>query len=78
MLAERTRKAARELAEKLQGAFIWSETPQGTEFWLDVQDKLEALAEEPEEAEEPVTIRAIYLTPGEQKALRDIVAALDE
>ena len=40
------KKAIRILADDLHGAFVWSETKEGHNYWKDVHGKLRRIAEE--------------------------------
>lgn len=54
-LNAKEKKAALDLAAKLQSAFPWSKTPNGDQYWREVKRNLESLAWYRSYAYDPVT-----------------------
>lgn len=44
-LTDENREYARIAADKIRGAFCWSETPEGDEFWNSVYARLQQISE---------------------------------
>ena len=57
------------LADDLLDAFFWHTSPEGTDFWLDVYQKLTAMVNHPKPASAP----PVSATPSKKPAVKQMV-----